>query len=353
MTSTDSGSKPPIKAGIVGGTGYTGVELLRLLAAHPDVELKVITSRGDAGTPVAAMFPNLRGRVELAFTVPDPAALAACDVVFFATPNGIAMQEATALLDAGVRVVDLAADFRIKDVSEWERWYGMPHASPALVAEAVYGLPEFNREAIRSARLLANPGCYPTAVQLGFMPLLRADVVDRSALIADCKSGVSGAGRKAEVHSLFAESGDNLKAYGVPGHRHLPEICQGLAGLAGQPVGLTFVPHLTPMIRGIHATLYARLTDPGVDLQALFESTYAGEPFVDVMPAGSHPETRSVRGANACRLAVHRPQGGDTVVVLSAIDNLVKGAAGQAVHNMNLMFGLAETTGIDAIALLP
>lgn len=348
-----STAQSSIKVGIVGGTGYTGVELLRLLAAHPAVELAVITSRGDAGTPVAHMFPNLRGRVDIAFTVPDTGALAACDVVFFATPNGIAMKETGELLQKGVRVIDLAADFRIKDVAEWEKWYGMTHASPDLVAEAVYGLPEFNRSAIRGARLVANPGCYPTAVQLGFMPLLRAGVVDAAGLIADCKSGVSGAGRKAEVHTLLAEAGDNFKAYGVSGHRHLPEIRLGLSGIAGQAVGLTFVPHLTPMIRGIHATLYARLTDTSADLQALFERNYADEPFVDVMPAGSHPETRSVRGANTCRIAVHRPQGGDTVVVLSAIDNLVKGAAGQAIHNMNLMFGLAETTGIDGIALLP
>lgn len=343
----------PIRIGIVGGTGYTGVELLRLLAAHPAAELAVITSRKDAGMPVSGMFPNLRGRVDLAFTEPDVKALTACDLVFFATPNGIAMQEAAELLNAGTRVIDLAADFRIKDIAEWEHWYGMTHASPQLVAQAVYGLPEVNREAIRKALLVANPGCYPTAVQLGFMPLLRAGVVATEALIADCKSGVSGAGRKAEIPALMAEAADNFKAYGVPGHRHLPEIRQGLAAMAAKPVGLTFVPHLTPLIRGIHATLYARLTDPSVDLQSLFEDTYAGESFVDVLPAGSHPETRSVRGANTCRIAVHRPQGGDTVVVLSAIDNLVKGAAGQAVQNMNLMFGLPETLGIDGIALLP
>ena len=343
----------PIRIGIVGGTGYTGVELLRLLAAHPAAELAVITSRKDAGMPVSGMFPNLRGRVDLAFTEPDVKALTACDLVFFATPNGIAMQEAAELLNAGTRVIDLAADFRIKDIAEWEHWYGMTHASPQLVAQAVYGLPEVNREAIRKALLVANPGCYPTAVQLGFMPLLRAGVVATDALIADCKSGVSGAGRKAEIPALMAEAADNFKAYGVPGHRHLPEIRQGLAAMAAKPVGLTFVPHLTPLIRGIHATLYARLTDPSVDLQSLFEQTYAGESFVDVLPAGSHPETRSVRGANTCRIAVHRPQGGDTVVVLSAIDNLVKGAAGQAVQNMNLMFGLPETLGIDGIALLP
>lgn len=343
----------PIRIGIVGGTGYTGVELLRLLAAHPAAELAVITSRKDAGMPVSGMFPNLRGRVDLAFTEPDVKALTACDLVFFATPNGIAMQEAAELLNAGTRVIDLAADFRIKDIAEWEHWYGMTHASPQLVAQAVYGLPEVNREAIRKALLVANPGCYPTAVQLGFMPLLRAGVVATEALIADCKSGVSGAGRKAEIPALMAEAADNFKAYGVPGHRHLPEIRQGLAAMAAKPVGLTFVPHLTPLIRGIHATLYARLTDPSVDLQSLFEQTYAGESFVDVLPAGSHPETRSVRGANTCRIAVHRPQDGDTVVVLSAIDNLVKGAAGQAVQNMNLMFGLPETLGIDGIALLP
>lgn len=343
----------PIRIGIVGGTGYTGVELLRLLAAHPAAELAVITSRKDAGMPVSGMFPNLRGRVDLAFAEPDVKALTACDLVFFATPNGIAMQEAVELLNAGTRVIDLAADFRIQDIAEWEHWYGMTHASPQLVAQAVYGLPELNREAIRKALLVANPGCYPTAVQLGFMPLLRAGVVATDALIADCKSGVSGAGRKAEIPALMAEAADNFKAYGVPGHRHLPEIRQGLAAMAAKPVGLTFVPHLTPLIRGIHATLYARLTDPSVDLQSLFEQTYAGESFVDVLPAGSHPETRSVRGANTCRIAVHRPQGGDTVVVLSAIDNLVKGAAGQAVQNMNLMFGLPETLGIDGIALLP
>lgn len=341
-----------IKIGIVGGTGYTGVELLRLLAQHPQAEVVAITSRGDAGTPVADMFPSLRGRVALKFEDPAKANLAACDVVFFATPNGIAMQQAPALLDAGVRVIDLAADFRIKDIAEWEKWYGMTHACPDWVEKAVYGLPELNREQIRSARLIANPGCYPTAVQLGFMPLVKAGLVDISSLIADAKSGVSGAGRKAETHILFAEANDNFKAYGVAGHRHLPEIRQGLAGMAGAPVGLTFVPHLTPMIRGIHATLYARIRSEA-DFQGLYEQTYANEAFVDVMPAKSYPETRSVRSANTCRIAVHRPQGGDTLVVLSVIDNLVKGAAGQAVQNMNLMFGLDETMGLCQLPLLP
>ena len=341
-----------IRVGIVGGTGYTGVELLRLLARHPEVELAAITSRGDAGRPVSDMFPSLRGHVDLAFSDPAQAGLERCDAVFFATPNGIAMQQVPALLDAGVKVIDLAADFRLKDAASWEKWYGMPHACPEVLKGAVYGLPEVNREQVRSAQLVANPGCYPTAVQLGFIPLIEAGVVDRASLIADAKSGVSGAGRKAEVHTLFAEAGDNFKAYGVPGHRHLPEIRQGLAAVAGEEVGLTFVPHLTPLIRGIHATLYARLTKD-CDLQALFENRYRGERFVDVLPAGSHPETRSVRASNNCRIAVHRPQGGDTVVVLSVIDNLVKGAAGQAVQNMNLMFGFAESCGLELVPVLP
>ncbi|NNM80960.1 MAG: N-acetyl-gamma-glutamyl-phosphate reductase [Gallionella sp.] len=341
-----------IKVGIVGGTGYTGVELLRLLAAHPQVSLQVITSRADAGMPVSQMFPSLRGFVGLEFSHPDHACLEQCDVVFFATPNGIAMRQVRALLDAGVKVIDLAADFRLQDIATWEKWYGMNHACPDLVAEAVYGLPEVNRAQIKVARLVANPGCYPTAVQLGFIPLLEAGVIATDSLIADAKSGVSGAGRKAEISSLFAEAGDNFKAYGVAGHRHLPEIKQGLARVKNSEVGLTFVPHLTPLIRGIHATLYGKLTRE-IDLQALFEERYQHEPFVDVMPAGSLPETRSVRGSNRCRIAVHRPQGGDTVVVLSVIDNLVKGAAGQAVQNMNIMFGLPETTALNIVPLLP
>ena len=342
-----------IKVGVVGGTGYTGVELLRLVAQHPNARLQSITSRKEAGMPVAEMFPNLRGRVDLAFCEPAAANLRACDLVFFATPNGVAMQDAPALLEAGVRVIDLAADFRIRDVAVWEKWYGMKHAAPDLLEHAVYGLPEVNRERIRAARLIANPGCYPTAVQLGLLPLVEKGLADLDHLIADAKSGVSGAGRKAEVHTLFSEAADNFKAYGVPGHRHLPEIVQGLSLAAGRPIGLTFVPHLTPLIRGIHATLYARLKDPAIDLQALYQERYADEAFVDVMPPGSHPETRSVRAANVCRIAVHRPQGGDTAVILAVEDNLVKGAAGQAIQNMNLMFGLPETTGLTQLPVLP
>lgn len=341
-----------INVGIVGGTGYTGVELLRLLALHPKVKIKAITSRNEAGMAVSELFTNLRGYIDLKFSDPANAKLNKCDLVFFATPNGIAMQQAESLLQSGVKIIDLAADFRIKNVAEWEKWYGMQHACPNLVAEAVYGLPEINREQIKNARLIANPGCYPTAVQLGFLPLIEAKAIDTGHLIADVKSGVSGAGRKAEVHTLLAEAGDNFKAYGVPGHRHLPEIKQGLSNVAKQPVGLTFVPHLVPMIRGIHATLYAKLTKK-IDLQELYEQRYQNEAFVDVLPAGKHPETRSVRGSNLCRIAVHQPQNGDTAVILSVTDNLVKGAAGQAIQNMNIMFNLPESLGIQQIPLLP
>jgi N-acetyl-gamma-glutamyl-phosphate reductase len=342
-----------INVGIVGGTGYTGVELLRLLAQHPEADVRAITSRKDAGTPAAQMFPSLRGRYDLAFTDPKDAGLAGCNVVFFATPHGVAMAQARELLSAGVRIVDLAADFRLQDPQLFERWYKMPHACPDLLREAVYGIPEINREAIRKARIVGNPGCYPTAVQLGFLPLLEAGLVDTQHLIADCKSGVSGAGRKAELSLAFAEASDNFAAYGVAGHRHAPEIVQGLNRASGDTVRLVFTPHLTPMIRGIFATLYAPLRDRDADLQTLYEKRYANEPFVDVMPAGSQPDTRSVRASNVLRIAVHRPPDSDLALVLAVEDNLVKGAAGQAIQNMNLLFGLPETTGLMAPPVLP
>ncbi|MES2148251.1 MAG: N-acetyl-gamma-glutamyl-phosphate reductase [Pseudomonadota bacterium] len=342
-----------IKVGIVGGTGYTGVELLRLLAVHPDVQLTAITSRKEDGLPVADMFPSLRGRVALAFSAPDKVDLTQCDVVFFATPHGVAMAQAPELLAAGVKLIDLAADFRLKDQTTFEQWYKIPHTCPHLLAEAVYGLPELNRDAIRGARLVANPGCYPTTMQLGFYPLLKAGLVDAGTLIADAKSGVSGAGRKAEIGTLFSESSDNFKAYGVSGHRHTPETVAQLQRFTDQPVELVFTPHLVPMIRGMHSTLYARLTREidNAALQALFEEQYRDAPFVDVMPFGAHPETRSTRGSNMLRLALHRH--GNTVIVLVVQDNLVKGASGQAVQCMNLMFGLDEGAGLQHIALLP
>ncbi len=345
-----------IKVGIVGGTGYTGVELLRLLAQHPEVDVQVITSRTEAGMPVAQMFPSLRKRLDLAFSVPDIQQLGQCDIVFFATPHGVAQAMMAELLATGTRVIDLSADFRIRDIALWEKWYGQKHASPDLVQEAVYGLAEVNRDLIRNARLVACAGCYPTAVQLGFLPLLEAGLIRPDSLIANAASGVSGAGRQAKLDMLFTEVSDSYKAYASAGHRHLPEIEQGLRALqpAGSvPAELTFVPHLVPMVRGIHATLYADLADTTVDLQKLYEDRYDGEYFIDVLPAGSHPETRTVKGSNYCRIAVARPQGRNRVVIMSVIDNLTKGASGQAIQIMNIMRGLPEQCGLENLALLP
>ncbi|NKB78017.1 MAG: N-acetyl-gamma-glutamyl-phosphate reductase [Gammaproteobacteria bacterium] len=347
-----------IKIGIIGGTGYTGVELLRLLASHRNAELVCITSRAEEGIHVASLFPSLRNHYDLSFEDPSKADLTKCDVIFCATPNGIAMKHSPNLIDAGVKVIDLSADFRISDVDIWEAWYGMEHACPERLSDAVYGLPEVNREAIRKATLIANPGCYPTAIQLGFLPLVENGLIDASSLIADAKSGVSGAGRKAAIGTALCEVGDSFKAYSVSGHRHLPEIKQGLQLLTKQVVDLVFTPHLLPMIRGIHATLYGKLVGKGLEmseseLRQIFVERFDSEPFVDIMPLGSHPDTRSVRGSNHCRISIHRPQGGDTVVILAVEDNLVKGAAGQAIQNMNLMCGLDETSGINNVALIP
>lgn len=343
-----------INVGVVGGTGYTGVELLRLLAIHPNVRLAAVTSRSEAGTPVADLFPSLRGYLDVNFSTPEESGLADCDLVFFATPNGVAMKSVPELVNHGVRVIDLAADFRLKDQQEWEYWYQLDHACPEYLEQAVYGLPEVNREAIKTAQLVANPGCYPTSVQLGLLPLLEANCIQTDGIIADCKSGVSGAGRKANIGTSLCEVSESVKAYAVPGHRHLPEIKQGLKAIHGAEVGMVFVPHLMPMIRGIHSTVYAKLNgESNHDFQQLLEKRYENETFVDVLPAGSHPDTRSVKGANFCRIAIHQPQQGDTLVVLSVIDNLVKGAAGQAVQNMNIMFGLSESTGLNNPALVP
>ncbi|MBT8118987.1 MAG: N-acetyl-gamma-glutamyl-phosphate reductase [Gammaproteobacteria bacterium] len=345
-----------LAVGVVGGTGYTGAELLRLLVTHPQVELRYVTSRSESGIPIADLFPNLRGFTDICFTEPAVDTLASCDVVFFATPNGTAMKMVPELVENGVRVIDLAADFRLKDADVWKQWYGMDHACTDILAEAVYGLPEINRTQIRSARVIANPGCYPTATTLGFLPLIENAMIDDQHLIADAKSGVSGAGRGASVATLQAESSENFKPYAVDGHRHLPEIRQTLAAVASHDVGLTFVPHLVPMIRGIESSLYATLkaSDLSVaDIHQLYVERYSDEPFVDVLAPGVMPETRSVKGANTCRIAVFKPQDGNTVVVSSVIDNLVKGAAGQALQNMNIMFDLEETLGINQVALLP
>ena len=345
-----------IKVGIVGGTGYTGVELLRLLALHPQVELTAITSRGDAGLAVADMFPSLRGLVNLVFTDPATANLTACDVVFFATPHGVAMAQTPALLAAGVKVIDLAADFRLQDTTVFEKWYKMPHSCSDILKDAVYGIPELYRDAIKKANVIGNPGCYPTTVLLGLAPLLEQDLLDLSVpIIADAKSGVSGAGRKAEVATLFAEASDNMKAYGVVGHRHHPEIHAQLTQLAKTNLQFIFVPHLVPMIRGMLSTIYVKLSAKanGHDLQALFEKRYEKEQFVDVLPAGNLPETRSVRGTNQLRITLHKQADTGYLTIVVVQDNLVKGAAGQAVQNMNIMFGFAENAGLQVVPLLP
>lgn len=341
------------KIGVVGATGYTGVELLRLLSIHPDVEISMVTSRGKAGTRVDDMFPNLRGYIDLTFVEPDLDKLAACDLVFFATPNGIAMKSTAALLAGGTRVIDLAADFRIKDLAVWSEYYGMEHACPEVVAEAIYGLPEINREQIKTARVVANPGCYPTSVILGLLPLIEQGLIEAEDIIADTKSGVTGAGRQAKVQNLMSEVNGSFKAYGVQGHRHQPEIASILSGVADKSVGLIFQPHLLPMNRGIHATIYAKPTQSVDNLESLYQQRYENELFVDVMPTGSCPETRSVKGSNYCRISPNLSPDGSRVVILSVIDNLVKGAAGQAVQNMNIMLGLDEVAALNMPALMP
>lgn len=348
-----------ISVGIVGGTGYTGVELLRILLRHPKAQVRVLTSRTEAGKLVADMFPNLRGHTDLQFSDLNIDALKECDVVFFATPHGVAMQHAKDLIAAGTKVIDLAADFRLQNLEQFEKWYGMEHACPDVLKDSVYGLTELNREKIKQAQVIGNPGCYPTTVQLGLAPLLKSAqaLIETKNIIIDAKSGVSGAGRKASLGMIYSENADNFKAYGVAGHRHHPEIVEALENIAEQKggfEGLLFVPHLVPMIRGMLSTIYVDLTEAGkqADLQALYENFYANEKFVDVMPANSSPETRSVRGANELRIALYKPQP-NKLIILAAQDNLVKGASGQAVQNMNLMFGFNEDEGLQGIGLLP
>ncbi|WP_174559091.1 N-acetyl-gamma-glutamyl-phosphate reductase [Acinetobacter bouvetii] len=348
-----------ITVGIVGGTGYTGVELLRLLLRHPNVQVNVLTSRTENGRRVDDMFPSLRGHTDLQYSDLNIDELKKCDVVFFATPHGVAMKHAAELVAANTKVIDLAADFRLQDLEQFEKWYGLEHACPDILKDSVYGLSELNRDKIKNANVIGNPGCYPTTVQLGLAPLFKQAeaLVKPESIIIDAKSGVSGAGRKASLGMIYSENADNFKAYGVAGHRHHPEIVEALENISGQKGvfnHILFVPHLVPMIRGMLSTIYIDLTDAGAeaDLQSLYEAFYANEQFVDVMPAGSSPETRSVRGANQLRIALYKPQP-KKLVVLSVQDNLVKGAAGQAVQNMNLMFGFAENAGLAGIGLLP
>lgn len=343
-----------LNVGIVGGTGYTGVELIRLLSMHPGAQIATITSRTEEGRQVSDVFPSLRGYIDLTFVKPSIEVLSQCDVVFFATPHGVAMQQAKELVARGVRVIDLAADFRMKDLAQWKKWYGIDHSAQQLLEEAVYGLPEINREKIKDALVVGNPGCYATAIELGFAPLLSSGLVDPDSLIADAKSGVSGAGRKEALGIIFSEVGDNFKAYGLSGHRHHPEILEILRAISGTHIELRFTPHLLPINRGILATLYATLTEPNSrQVRASFETFFQNEPFVDVLPEGQFPDTRSVRGSNFCKIGVQVSENERSVLVVSVLDNLVKGASGQAIQNMNIMFGLDEKMGLNSPGLVP
>jgi len=342
-----------IKVSIVGGSGYTGIELLRLLISHPNVIIHQITSRNDAGKLVSDIYPSLRGSLPHTFIDPAQAKLKEAELVFFATPNGIAMNYVKELLESGVKVIDLAADFRIQDVSIWEKWYEMKHNAVEELKKAVYGLPEVNRAAIKNAQLVANTGCYPTAIQLALAPLIRDNLINTETIIADAKSGISGAGKKTETHLLMSEASENFRAYGLTGHRHLPEIEENLKAIAGtNKIKLTFVPHLIPMVRGIHATLYVDCIKD-FDPSTIFNESYKDEPFVDVLDSGSCPETKSVRGSNLCRLSFYKVPDTNRLIILSVIDNLVKGAAGQAIQNMNIMMSWPESTGLNLFILYP
>jgi N-acetyl-gamma-glutamyl-phosphate reductase len=344
-----------ISVGVVGATGYTGIELLRLLSVHEGVKVKVATSNSEKGKAVTDVFPSLRSCIDLKFIEHDSEQLNSCDLVFFATPHATAMYHVPKLLDQGCKVVDLSADFRIKNAEVWEHWYKEKHACPELLQSAVYGLPELNRAQLKGASLIANPGCYPTAITLALLPVVKNGLINVKDIIVDAKSGVSGAGRKAILATQFSEVAESFKAYSVSGHRHLPEMVQTLNNVQQEnEISLTFVPHLVPMNRGIHATVYVKPTDHTVEMQKHYIDFYAREKFVDVMPAGSHPDTRSVRMTNTCRIAVHAGNSeSQPTVILSVIDNLVKGAAGQAIQNMNLMFGLDEETGLLTPGLIP
>lgn len=343
---------PTIKVAIIGANGYGGIELVRLLAQHPNVSLALLISRSEAGQKVVDIFPHLRGSIcdTLTYTAPQDADWSILDVCFFATPHTVAMGQTEFLLNKGVKVIDLSADFRLQDRLVWEQWYATRHTAPELIEQAVYGLPELNRDTIKNANLIACPGCYPTAVQLGLMPLLKQNLLTNDTIIADAKSGVSGAGRGAKINMLFSERNDNFEAYATAGHRHYPEIKQQLEIMQNGEVNLIFTPHLIPATRGIHATLYAKLSDTDTDVQAVFEQAYVDEPFIHVLPAGAHPQTRSVAASNYVHISVARPPHSDYVTVLVVEDNLIKGAAGQAIQCMNILWGLSETQGLTQLA---
>lgn len=351
-----SGATPDtLSVGIIGGTGYTGAELLGILLRHPVFDVVAVTARQQAGTPVAAHWPHLAGEIDLDFVTPDAVSPGDLDLVFCATPHAAAMAIVPSLIEAGVRVVDLSADFRLKDPAAFEAWYGVPHTAPHLMTEAVYGLPEFHREAIASARLVANPGCYPTATLLALAPLAVAGLAPDARIVVDAKSGVSGAGRKASEALLYGQIAENFTPYGLGGHRHHPEIVQGLATIGLTAASLTFVPHLLPMFRGMEVTAYVELDAPIAEVRAAAVEAYLDEPFVHVAAVDGTspvPSTQTVRASNQCRLAYYEGAP-PTIVAVSVIDNLVKGAAGQAVQNANLMYGLPETAGLERLPAAP
>jgi N-acetyl-gamma-glutamyl-phosphate reductase len=345
-----------LKVAIVGASGYTGVELLRILHSHPEVAVTCVTSEQSAGRPISDIFPTLRGRYDMALENLEPVGIAEkVDIVFTALPHKAAMEVVPTFLKMGKNVVDLSADYRLHDAAVYERWYDK-HLNPEVLQEAVYGIPELRRAQIAEASLIANPGCYPTSVILGLAPLLKGKVIDTKSIIVDAKSGVSGAGRGAKVDGLYCEVNEGFRAYGVGGtHRHIPEIEQELSLLAGNELAISFTPHLVPMDRGILSTIY---TNPlgkvtAADLITLYEAFYDGEPFVRVLPEGVFPSTAHVRGSNFCDIGIAVDDRTGRVIIVSAIDNLVKGASGQAVQNMNLMCGLPETLGLDFLPIFP
>jgi len=345
-----------INVAIIGASGYTGVELVRILCNHPQVNLTAATSRQYANQPLGQVFPNLRKKTNLICeNLTTDELCARADFFFTAVPHKTAMNIVPDLLAAGKKVVDLSADFRLRDVSVYEQWY-QPHSAADLLKEAVYGLPELYREEIRTARLIANPGCYPTSIILGLAPLLKAGCIEPQSIIADSKSGTSGAGRSAQVGSLFCEVADGFRAYKVGGtHRHTPEIEQEINTFLQEPVQISFTPHLLPISRGILSTVYAQLK-PGIqhaDIKHWVDQMYAMEPFIRILPEDTFPATQYVRGSNFCDIGFKVDTRTNRVIILSAIDNIVKGAAGQAVHNMNLMCGFDETAGLESAPFFP
>jgi N-acetyl-gamma-glutamyl-phosphate reductase len=343
-----------LRIGILGASGYTGAELVRLLARHPQAEIRLLTADRQAGKPLAEVFPHL-GHLKLPdLRKIDEADWSGIDVVFCALPHGTT-QEVVARLPRHLKIVDLSADFRLADIAAYAQWYGHEHRAPELQKEAVYGLTELARPAVKAARLVANPGCYPTSAQLPLMPLLEVGEIEGGDIIIDAKSGVSGAGRDAKQGSLYAEVTEGIHAYGVAGHRHAPEIEQGLSAAAGKPIIVNFTPHLMPMSRGILSSIYVKLANgaTAARLRETLAARYKDEPFVRLLPDGEVPQTRHVRGSNHCVMNVFADRVPGRAILLSAIDNLVKGASGQAIQNMNLMCGMAETTALEQEPLFP